>query len=104
MLMPFIETGHYVVFIMHSYGGLPGMAAATGLSAEERSGRGLKGGIVALVALAGLFAAEGKSLLDGLGGKHLPWVIEHVRPLSSMSFSIIETSVFFFGARLTSSS
>ena len=95
MLMPYIEAGHYVVLIMHSYGGMPGMAAATGLSAKERAGRGLKGGIVALATLAGLFAAEGKSLLDGLGGKHLPWVIENVRPPCSVSFAIIRTSMRF---------
>lgn len=74
------------------------MAAATGLSAKERSGRGLKGGIVALVALVGLFATEGKSLLDGLGGKHLPWVIEHVRPSSSLSFVIIGTPIGFLNS------
>ncbi len=40
LLLPLLEEGKRVIVAMHSYGGLPGSAAAYGLSEEERRGKG----------------------------------------------------------------
>lgn len=73
LLLPLIEDGKDVVLLMHSYGGCPGAAAATGLSKTEREENG--GGIIGLVFIAAFLAQEGDSLLSALGGKFDPWVI-----------------------------
>jgi len=40
LLLPLLDDGKRVVVAMHSYGGLPGSAAAYGLSEEERREEG----------------------------------------------------------------
>lgn len=78
MLLPLIDAGKDILLVMHSYGGCPGGAAATGLSKSEKS----SGGIVGLIFIAGFLAREGDSLLSALGGKFDPFVIVDVsRPL-----------------------
>ena len=52
LLLPLLDSGKCVVEIMHSYGGIPGSAAAYGLSEEERNKEGLKGGVVGLIFVA----------------------------------------------------
>ena len=52
LLLPLLDSGKCVAVIMHSYGGLPGSAAAYGLSEEERNKEGLKGGVVGLIFVA----------------------------------------------------
>ena len=52
LLLPLLDSGKRVVEVMHSYGGLPGSAAAYGLSEEERKKEGLKGGVVGLIFVA----------------------------------------------------
>ena len=42
-LQPLIEDGKEILLVMHSYGGIPGSAAAKGLSVVERREHGLKG-------------------------------------------------------------
>ena len=52
LLLPLLDSGKRVVVVMHSYGGIPGSAAAYGLSEEERNKEGLKGGVVGLIFVA----------------------------------------------------
>lgn len=52
LLSPLLDSGKRVVVVMHSYGGIPGSAAAYGLSEEERKKEGLKGGVVGLIFVA----------------------------------------------------
>lgn len=74
MLLPLLEDGKDVVLVMHSYGGLPGGAAAKGLSKSERESQGLAGGVIGLVFLAAFLAREGDSLVSALGGRLDPWI------------------------------
>ena len=52
LLLPLLDSEKRVVEVMHSYGGIPGSAAAYGLSEEERIKEGLKGGVVGLIFVA----------------------------------------------------
>lgn len=78
VLLPLLEDGKDVVLVMHSYGGLPGGAAAKGLSKSERGSEGQPGGVIGLVFLAAFLAREGDSLLGALGGKLDPWITSNV--------------------------
>ena len=54
---------------MHSYDGVPGSAAATGLTAVGRRQQGLEGGVIDQVFVAASVLKEGESLLSSMGGK-----------------------------------
>ncbi|KAL8726560.1 MAG: hypothetical protein Q9181_005997 [Wetmoreana brouardii] len=82
VLMPLLDAGKTVVLAMHAYGGLPGAAAAKGLSEAERRAAGQPGGILGLIFINALLAHEGQSLLSILPGQVFdPWVIQRVRIL-----------------------
>jgi hypothetical protein len=66
------DAGKDVILVMHSYGGVPGSAAAKDLSKEERAKESKPGGIVRLVYLAAFPIEEGVSL-DDLGGSLSSW-------------------------------
>lgn len=83
LLIPLLDAGKTVILVMHSYGGLPGAAAAEGLSQTERISAGRPGGIIGLIFICAILAHEGQSLLDLLPGhKFDPWVIQEVRCLT----------------------
>ena len=83
LLLPLLDAGRDILLVMHSYGGCPGGAAAKNLS---KSARTTSGGIVGLVFIAALLAAENSSLLSSLPGcKFDPWVIVNVRSHLSAS-------------------
>jgi len=69
------DAGNDVVLVMHSYGGIPGSAAAKGLSKEDREKEGKKGGIVRLVYISSFAIEEGQSLISAAGGELSPWCI-----------------------------
>ncbi|MCJ1472549.1 hypothetical protein MMC13_001198 [Lambiella insularis] len=75
LLLPLLEEGKEIVLVVHSYGGMPGGAAACGLSKQERSAAGLPGGIVGLIYIAALIAREGDALVDMMGGQLHEWNI-----------------------------
>lgn len=54
---------------MHSYGGVPGSAAAKGLRLAESRQQGLKGGVIGQAFVAAMVVKEGESLLSSFGGK-----------------------------------
>lgn len=64
LLLPLLDNHKRVVVVMHSYGGMPGSAAAYALSEEERSKEGLKGGVVGLVYIAAFVVPAGKTCAD----------------------------------------
>ena len=78
MLLPLLEDGKDVILVMHSYGGLPGGAAAKGLSKSERRSEGQPGGVIGLVFLAAFLAREGDTLLSALGGELDDWITSNV--------------------------
>ena len=84
-LVPLIEKqGKEIVIVMHSYGGMPGSAAATGLGVVQRGQEGLRGGVVGLIFISGFVVGEGATVADGQGGQLPPWVTEDtVRLLDS---------------------
>ncbi|KAK2590692.1 hypothetical protein QQS21_011616, partial [Conoideocrella luteorostrata] len=60
-LLPLLEQGEEAVVVSHSYGSLPATLAVEGHTVQERRARGLKGGISALVVIAGFaFPVHGK--------------------------------------------
>lgn len=69
LLLPLLDQGEDVVLVMHSYGGVPGSAAAKGLSKMERGLDSHLGGIIGLVYLAAVVTSEGQSLIDKMGGQ-----------------------------------
>ena len=75
-LLPLVAEGKEVVIVMHSYGGMPGSVAATGLGIVERQASREAGGVVGLVFLSGFVLAEGASVADGQGGALPAWVSE----------------------------
>lgn len=74
MLLPLLEQEKDILLVLHSYGGLPGSAAAKDFSKSERTKQGKKGGIIGLVLMAALLAREGDSLEQMMGGKLHGWV------------------------------
>ena len=78
MLLPLIEEGKDVLLVIHSYGALPGSAAAKDLSTTERRSKGLKGGIIGQVFVAGLVVQTGESMLSSIGGKWLDFMVPNV--------------------------
>lgn len=78
MLLPLIDEGKDVLLVIHSYGALPGSAAAKDLSTTERRSKGLKGGIIGQVFVAGLVAQTGESMLSSIGGKWLDFMVPDV--------------------------
>lgn len=63
-----------VVLMVHSYGGLVGQNAVSGLGYKQRKAQGKKGGIIMLVYLAAFVAPKGATLKQMLGGRFLPWI------------------------------
>ena len=58
------EAGRDVVVVVHSYGGIPGSDAMKGLARDERSGKGLKGGEVALMYICAWMLLQDKCVAD----------------------------------------
>jgi len=74
--------GRDIVVVCHSYGGIPGGAAASGLSKSARMREGKNGGVTGLVYISGFLVPEKSSLLETMGGKHAPYVdLDQVRRL-----------------------
>ncbi len=68
-IISLLEQNKEVVVVMHSYGGFAGSAALRGLSKSERQEQGWRGGIIALVYLAGIMIDEGQSVSGSNGGE-----------------------------------
>jgi pimeloyl-ACP methyl ester carboxylesterase len=74
-LLPLLGEGKELVLVLHSYGGVPGSAAAKGHSVSERRAAGLPGGILGLVFVAAFIVPEGQTCVGLTGGKILPWIL-----------------------------
>jgi alpha-beta hydrolase superfamily lysophospholipase len=62
-LLPLLDQGKKAVVVSHSYGSLPAATAVEGQTTAERSARGLKGGIEAIVTITSfVFPTRGKSI------------------------------------------
>ncbi|KAL2857182.1 alpha/beta-hydrolase [Aspergillus pseudoustus] len=69
------DEGRDLLLVLHSYAGMPGAAAATGLSKSERVRQDKRGGVVGMVFIAAFIVSEGISC-SGLQGGDLPgWIL-----------------------------
>ncbi|EAW12309.1 alpha/beta hydrolase [Aspergillus clavatus NRRL 1] len=76
ILLPLIEDeGRDVLLVMHSYAGMPGAAAAKGLSKTERTQGGQSGGVLGMVFIAAFLVPEGLSCAGLQGGNLPPWIL-----------------------------
>jgi hypothetical protein len=84
ILRPLVEDeGKDVLLFMHSYAGMPGAAAATGLAKSQRTQEGKAGGVVGLLFLGAFVVAEGSSCAGLMGGNLPPWIlIDQVGPFN----------------------
>jgi hypothetical protein len=74
-LQPSLDEGKKIVLVCHSYGGIPGSAAAEGYQIHEREAKGLSGGIVHVVYVASFaLPVKGLSLLAAVGGTFGPFL------------------------------
>lgn len=64
ILGPLIESGRYLVVVMHSYAGVSAAAATQGLSVPERQQKGLKGGIIGGVYMTSVCVPAGLSVVE----------------------------------------
>ncbi|OQE36733.1 hypothetical protein PENCOP_c011G06559 [Penicillium coprophilum] len=69
------DEGKDVVVFMHSYGGMPGSAAASGLAKSQRMKEGKTGGVIGLLYLGAFIVAEGLSCAGLQGGELPPWIL-----------------------------
>lgn len=74
-----LAAGKEIVLVCHSYGGIPGSAAAEGYQVHERHEKSLPGGIKHIVYLAAFALPEkGMSLLSAIGGTYAPFMNNEV--------------------------
>ena len=74
-LISHMDKGNEIVLAMHGYGGMPGNAAAKGLSIGERKATGKSGGIIGLLMIGAIIAREGQSYAEVQGGSLPSWIV-----------------------------
>jgi hypothetical protein len=63
-----LNAGKEIVLVAHSYGGTPGCSATENHTIAERSARGEKGGIKAILFIASILVSKrGTTLAEALG-------------------------------------
>lgn len=67
----YLEDGHDIVALMHSYGGIVGSTAFSGLSSKHREGKAC---VKALIYMCAFIPLEGESLAGIFGGALPPWL------------------------------
>ncbi|KAH7130095.1 hypothetical protein B0J11DRAFT_482395 [Dendryphion nanum] len=77
MILPILEhEEHDVILLMHSYGGVPGSAAALGLGKKERLAQGKKNGVIGQIFFAAILnkGGDGVDLFTASGGSFPPYL------------------------------
>lgn len=85
MLIPILNLkGHDVIMFMHSYGSVPGSAAAQSLSKTTRTAQGKKTGVIAQIhsSAALVMGGDGKDILSAFWGTYLPFIRSDVSTYS----------------------
>lgn len=86
MLLPVLDMeGHDVIMISHSYGGMPGSAAARGLGKADRAAEGKTTSILGQIFIATILprGGDGKDVVATFGGQLPPHIQVDVRNRSS---------------------
>ncbi|KAE9576845.1 hypothetical protein CGCF415_v010903 [Colletotrichum fructicola] len=68
------DAGKQIVLVVHSYGGMVGANAVSGLGYQQRANNSETGGVIMMVYLAAFAAPTSTSLVDMLSGEFLPWM------------------------------
>ncbi|VUC27296.1 unnamed protein product [Clonostachys rosea] len=68
-----IEEGKDVVVVAHSYGGVPSSCAVEGLGVTDLKAQSKNGGVIMIVYVSSFAIESGASVLETVGGTHLPW-------------------------------
>ncbi|KAJ5088315.1 hypothetical protein N7456_011931 [Penicillium angulare] len=69
------DEGKDVLLFQYSYAGMPGAAAAVGLSRSQRAKEGKRGGIIGLLFIAAFVVPESLSCAGLQGGNLPPWIL-----------------------------
>lgn len=75
MLLPILDTEeHDVIMVMHSYGGLPGSAAALGLGKADRAAQGKSTSVLGQIFISALLikGGDGNDVITNIGGQIPP--------------------------------
>lgn len=75
MIIPALDREERdVIIITHSYGSVPGSAAALGLDKASRAKEGKKTGVIGQIHIAGTIhkGGDGKSIVESFGGEYPP--------------------------------
>lgn len=86
-----VDRGNDVILVMHSYGGVPASESTKYFQKPEQG----KGRILRLVYVCSFVLGVGGCLMDGIGGKDLPWWNIDV----SLYFFFLYSFVTKFGLR-----
>ncbi|EHK97151.1 hypothetical protein M7I_7105 [Glarea lozoyensis 74030] len=81
MILPILDIEKYdVILIMHSYGGLPGSAAARGLGSADRATSGRKTAVLGQIFIASILphGGNGEDVIALLGGKWPSFIDVHL--------------------------
>jgi len=71
-----LQDGKDVMLAPHSYGGVPGCQAVSGLEKSKREADGKPGGVVHVLFIAALLVEQGGKMAAALdGGKAPPWAV-----------------------------
>jgi hypothetical protein len=82
MLFPVLDTEkHDVIMVMHSYSGMPGSAAATGLGKAERAAQGKSTSVLGQIFISSILprGGDGKDVVATFGGQLPPHLSVDVR-------------------------
>ncbi|KAI0104539.1 Alpha/beta hydrolase fold-1 [Daldinia grandis] len=72
---PHMDNGKEFIVVCHSYGGMPGCAATSGFTVDERKSNGKRGGFRAILFMAAFAVPQaGMNILQCLGGKYPSWM------------------------------
>lgn len=85
------DAGKQIVLVVHSYGGMVGANAVSGLGYQQRANNSETGGVIMMVYLAAFAAPTSTSLVDMLSGEFLPWMRADV----SKSFDTFSPALSF---------
>lgn len=71
VLLPYLDSGRQAIVVAHSYGGVPATEAVEGHTVAERTARGEKGGITAVIYISAILAMQtGESVIGAAGGEY----------------------------------
>ena len=69
------KEGKEVIVIVHSYGGMPGSAAARKFLRKERALEGKKGGVIGMLYISAWAMPAGKTIVEAGEGMSFDWLI-----------------------------